>query len=269
MRSLVILALLALAPPIRTQDGHSDSARAALVTGVNAFKARHYDEAAHDFQAAIDAEPTWDIPHLYLGTTLSYQVVPNLDTPENRVIANRALVQFNQVLASDPNNLSALRQVASIQRNVNRPDEALAAYRKVIAIAPNDADAHYNIGVLEWTDAYKFTVQTLAKESLQDDGNGNARMSVATCAALVAHNTLLVNEGTDELTRAVNLNPTYNDAMSYLNLMYRRRADLDCTNPSLREKDLETANEWTRRSTEARRLKTVHPMPPPADSTKK
>jgi tetratricopeptide (TPR) repeat protein len=275
MRSLVAFALFALTLPgraqdsVRAQDGHSDSARAALVSGVDAFKAGHYEEAAADFQSAVDTEPTWRTARVYLGTALSYQVVPNLDTAENVSMANRAIGQFNQLLASNPQDLEALHQVAALQRNIKRFEEALVTERKIVAIDPNDADARYTIGVLKWTNAYKFAVQTLADESLQDDGNGNARMSAASCAALVAHNTVLVDDGIAELTGAVEIRPAYDDAMQYLNLMYRRRADLDCNNPAQREKDLETANEWIRRAMEARRTNEQQKLEQARDSSGK
>lgn len=275
MRSLVVLALFALALPgraqdaVRVQDGHSDSARAALVAGVDSFKAGHYEEAASDFQSAVDAEPAWRTARIYLGTALAYQVVPNLDTAENVAVANRAINQFNQILASNSQDLDALRQVASIQRNVKRFDDALVTYRKIIAIDPNDADAHYAIGVIEWTDAYKFAVRALGEESLHDDGNGNTRMSAATCNLLISNNTVLVQDGLAELNRAVEIRPTYDDAMQYLNLTYRRRADLDCHDPAQREKDLETANEWVRRAIEARRANEQQKMQQVRDSALK
>jgi tetratricopeptide (TPR) repeat protein len=259
MRPLVVLTLLALALPVCAQDvAHSQAATAALVDGVEAFKAGHYEEATLDFQSAVDTEPNWRTARVYLGTALSYQVVPNLDTPENVAMAGRALNQFNQLLATDPQDLDALRQVASIQRNIKRFDDALATERTIIAIDPNDAEAHYTIGVIEWTNAYKFAVLMLGQDSLQDDGNGNTRMSPASCTSLISNNTALVNDGIAQLTRAVELRPTYGDAMQYLNLMYRRRADLDCTNPTLREKDLETANEWVRRAMDARKVNEQH-----------
>ncbi len=211
-------------------DPHSPAASANLVRGVDAFKAGRYEEATRDFQSAVDAEPAWRTARIYLATALSYQVVPNLETPENLAIANRALDQFNQLLASEPQDLVSLRQIASIQRNIKRFDEAVATERRIIAIDPNDAEAHYTIGVIEFNDAYLFAVQTLGDDSLQDDGVGNARMSAAICSALIAHNMPLVNEGIAELTRAVEIRPTFDDAMQYLNLMYRRRADFDCTN---------------------------------------
>lgn len=269
MRPLVVFTLLVLGLPAGAQDVHSDSATAALTAGVGAFKTGHYEEAADNFQSAVDAEPNWKLPHVYLGTALAYQVVPNLDTAENVAIANRALVQFHQILASNSQDLDALRQVAAIQRNIKQFDEALATERKIIAIDPKDAEAHYTIGVIEWTDAYKFTVQTLANESLQDDGNGNAHMSSTSCGTLISHNVRLVNDGIAELTRAVDINPTYDDAMQYLNLMYRRRADFDCTNPALRKQDLETANDWTRRAIEARRANEQQKMQQVRDSSGK
>jgi hypothetical protein len=76
-----------------------------------------------------------------------------------------------------------------------------------------------------------------------------------------------VNDGIAELTRAVEIRPTYDDAMSYLNLMYRRRADLDCHDPAQREKDLGTANEWVRRAIEARRANEQQKMQQARDSS--
>src|ERR1700761_9577058 len=143
MRWMSFVALLTLAVPACAQDAApSDAARDVLVQGVEAFKAGRYAEATQDFQAAVNADPTSRLAHVYLGTALAYQVVPNLDTRENVALADRALAQFDKVLASDPRDLSALRQVASIQRNVKRFDEALATERRIIDIDPNDAEAH-------------------------------------------------------------------------------------------------------------------------------
>ena len=65
-------------------------------------------------------------------------MVPNLDTPENLAIAQKALDGFQAVLAKDPNDLTALKQIASIDRNIKKFDEAKEYEKKVIAIAPND-----------------------------------------------------------------------------------------------------------------------------------
>ena len=50
----------------------------------------------------------------------------------------------------------------------------------------------------------------------------------AACQKLAEQNRPIVDEGIKELQQAVNLRPGYDDAMSYLSLLYRRKADLDC-----------------------------------------
>jgi tetratricopeptide (TPR) repeat protein len=228
-------------------------ARDQLVKGVQAFKAGRYEEAVNHFQTSIALDPSYDTARLDLAAAYSYQVVPNLDTPENLKVAQKALDGFNEVLAKDPNDLTALRQTASIYRNIKKWDEAKAAEVKVIQNAPQDAEANYTIGVIDWTLAYKNAVEILGKANLQDDGNGNPKKSPATCQELVAKNTPLVNEAMQYLNKAVDINPNYDDAMQYLNLNYRRKADLECGNDQARKDDLAQADQWVVRATGARK----------------
>src|SRR3984885_7208919 len=206
-------------------------ARDQLGKGVQAFKNARYEEAVDHFQNAIALDPDYAQAKLYLATSYSYQVVPNLDTPDNLKIAQKALDGFNQVLSKDPNDLTALKQIASIDRNIGNFDKAKDYEKKVIAIAPNDAEAYYTIGVIDWTtDHYKNTVPILAADGLTDDGQGNVKKSKAACAKLQAANTQLVDEAFQYLTKAIELNPTYDDAMAYMNLTYRSKANLECGN---------------------------------------
>ena len=182
-------------------------ARDQLVKGVQAFKAGHYEEAVGHFQNSIALDPNYESAKLYLATAYSYQVVPNLDTPDNLEIAQKAMDGFNEVLAKNPNDLDALRQIASIQRNIKHFDEAKATEQKIISLAPNDAEANYTIGVIDWTQAYKNAVQILGEQNLQDDGNGNVKMNKATCAKMKAANTQLIDEAMKYLNRAVEIQP--------------------------------------------------------------
>lgn len=228
-------------------------ARDQLVKGVQAFKAGHYEEAVNHFQNSINLDPNYESARLYLATAYSYQVVPNLDTPENLATAKKALDGFNEVLAKNPNDLDALKQIASIHRNIKQFDQAKADEQKIISLDPKDAEANYTIGVIDWTQAYKNAVQTLAEQNLQDDGAGNVKMNKATCAKIKAENTPLVDEAQQYLERAIQINPTYSEAMDYLQLNYRRKADIDCPNDAARKADLATADEWVQKSMGARK----------------
>jgi tetratricopeptide (TPR) repeat protein len=228
-------------------------ARDQLVKGVQAFKSGKYEEAVDHFQTSIQLDPNYDAARLYLATAYSYQVVANLDTPDNIKIANKALDGFNYVLNKNPNDLDALRQVASIERNIKQYDKAKQTEDKILSINPNDSEAAYTVGVIDWTEAYKNATDILAAAGMQDDGNGNAKMSKETCAKIQAANTTLVNSALQYLQKAVDINPTYDDAMQYLNLAYRRKADLECGNDAARKADLAQADMWVQKATGARK----------------
>ena len=228
-------------------------ARDQLVKGVQAFKAGRYEEAVNHFQNSIALDPNYESARLYLATAYSYQVVPNLDTPENLATAKKAMDGFNEVLAKNPNDLDALKQIASIERNIKQFDAAKATEQKIISLDPKDAEANYTIGVIDWTQAYRNAVQILGEQGLQDDGAGNVKMNKATAAKLKAVNQPLVDEAMQYLNHAVELNPTYDDAMQYLNLNYRRKADLDWPNDAARKADLAQADEWVQKAMGARK----------------
>jgi len=229
-------------------------ARDQLTKGVQAFKNARYEEAVNHFQQSIALDPSYEDAKLYLATAYSYQVVPNLDTPENLAIAQKALDGFSAVLAKDPNDLTALKQMASIYRNIKKFDEAKEYEKKVIALAPNDAEAYYTLGVLDWIQSYKNATTILAADGLTDDGNGNVKKSKGACQKLQDANTTLVAEGLQYLLKAVEINPTYDDAMQYLNLTYRRKADLECGDDAARKADLDQSDQWNTKAMGARKI---------------
>jgi tetratricopeptide (TPR) repeat protein len=228
-------------------------ARDKLVKGVQAFKAGHYEEATNEFQESINLDPSYENAHLYLATAYSYQVVPGLDSPDNIKIAQKALDGFNAVLAVNPNDMGALQQEASIYRNIKQYDKAKALELKIIGLNPKDAEANYTIGVIDWTQAYKNAVTILGKANLTDDGNGNPKKSKDVCQQLVTANSAMVDEALQYLQQAVNINPSYDDAMQYLNLTWRRKADLECGNDDARKADLAKADDWVQTATGARK----------------
>ncbi len=226
--------------------------------GVAAFKNAQYEEAVSDFQNAVKLDPTSDNAKLYLATSYAYQVVPNLTTPENLALAQKALDGFNAVLANDPKDLNALEQVATIYRNIQKFDMAKQYELKVVQIAPNDPEAYYIIGFIDWmTEHYKNTVPILAKDGLTDDGEGNKKMTKAACAAIKEANTDLVADAMQNLNKAIELNPNYDDAMEYLQLTYRSKANLDCPDDAARKADLDMADQWSLKAINIRKQNEV------------
>ena len=216
-------------------------ARDQLTKGVAAFKNAQYEQAINAFQKAIQYDPNYMDAKLYLATAYSYQVVPNLDTPENMKYANNAISGFKDYLEKKPGDKVSLQQLASIYRNIKKYPEAKQYELQVIQADPKDAEAHYTIGFVDWVESYDNARKALATDGLTDDGKGNVKMTKGICGQLKQQNTALVNDGLDHLQQAVQINPDYSDAYSYLNLVYRRKADVDCGNPAAVTEDVAQA----------------------------
>ena len=247
-----VLAVTALALLSSTGCKRLES-RDQLNKGVQAYKSAQYEEAIDHFQQSIALDPTYPQARLYLATAYAQSVVPNVDTPDNLKTAQSAIDNFQVVLQQDPNDITALKQIASINFNIKKFDVAKEYQQKVIAADPKDAEANYTIGVIDWTQSYKNAVNALAAAGIKDDGEGNAKMDKKLCANLQSLNTDLVDEGLKYLQQAVNINPSYEDAMSYINLTYRRKADLECGNPEARKADAAMATQWATRAMDARK----------------
>jgi tetratricopeptide (TPR) repeat protein len=228
-------------------------ARDQLNKGVQAYKSAQYEQAIDHFQKSIDLDPNYPNARAFLATAYAQQVVPNLDTPDNLKVAQLAIDNFQAVINNDQYRITSLKQIAAINFNIKKFDVAKEYQEKVIAADPKDAEANYTIGVIDWTQAYKTAVDTLAAAVIKDDGEGNVKMSKATCAKLQTENSALVNEGLQYLQQAVNIRPNYDDAMSYINLLYRRKADLECGNDAARKADVASAQDWVTRAMGARK----------------
>ena len=59
----------------------------------------------------------------------------------------------------------------------------------------------------------------------------------------------------DSLNKAIQLRPDYDDAMAYINLLYREKADRECDIPEQRAADVKTADEWVDKTMAAKKAK--------------
>jgi tetratricopeptide (TPR) repeat protein len=254
---LVVTCLLAFAQSlgaqVADQDGESLEVHAAMNDGVKSFKAGQYLEAAASFRTATLLAPGYAIAHLYLGTTYASRIVPDLLTPDNLQTAQSALAEFDVVLKIHPDDLIALKQQASIYRNIQKYDEAIVVEKKLVAMDPRDAEAIYTIGVIDWMRAYRNAIETLTADGVTDDGLGNTSMTRGACEKLRVQNAALVEDGIAALTRAIELKPDYSDAMQYLQLTYRRRADFACGDKTALSAELKLADQWTKKSIDTRK----------------
>jgi tetratricopeptide (TPR) repeat protein len=219
-------------------------ARDQLNKGVQAYKGARYEDAINHFQEAVRLDPTYPSAELYLATAYAQSVVPDLQTPENLKRAQQAIDGFRKVYDRNPKDIGSIKGIAALYLNIGKYDDAKEWQLKAIAIDPNDAEAYYTVGYIDWRQAYRNAVQQLATVNLTDSGDGNPKMSKPVCQKLQELNTPLVTEGLQYMQKALDVRPNYDDAMSYMNLLNRRKADLECGNDAARKADVQAAIDW-------------------------
>ena len=220
-------------------------ARDHLNKGVEAYKSAHFEEAINHFQQATKLDPSLPMAKTYLATALAQNVVPGLTDKNNLKIADQAIGLFQEVLNKDPNDANSAKQIAAIYFSVDNFDKAKEWQKKVLAIDPKDAEAAYTIGVIDWTLAHKNTLTILGTYNATDDGEGNVKAGKKALEEIKEKNSALVDEALQYLNQAVTNRPNYDDAMTYLNLVYRRKADVDYADSSAVKADIDAAKDWS------------------------
>src|ERR1700733_4190569 len=229
------------------------AARDQLNKGVDAYKSGKYEEAIGHFQKATELDPTLPMAKSYLATALSQNIVPGLDTPENMKTADQAISIFQEVLSKDPSDVNSLKQIAGIYFNIKKMDDAKTWQKKVLAVDPKDPEAAYTVGVIDWTQAHENVLKALVPAGVNDDGEGNTKAPKKVMDTVKEENSPLIEEALQYLNQAVDNRANYDDAMAYLNLVYRRKADLDFGNAAAVKEDIAQAEEWRTKAMGTRR----------------
>jgi tetratricopeptide (TPR) repeat protein len=236
-------------------------ARDQLNKGVDAYKSARYEEAIGHFQKATELDPNLPMAKSYLATALAQNVVPGLDTPENLNTAQQAINIFQDVLDKNPTDVNSLKQVAGIYFSIKKLDDAKVWQKKVLAVDSKDPEAAYTVGVIDWTQAHLNALRELVPAGVTDDGEGNVKAPKKVLEVLKQENAPLVDEALQYLNQAMANRANYDDAMSYMNLVYRRKADVDFGDADAVKADVVAAKDWsskamgTRKENEAKKNK--------------
>jgi len=249
-RNLRLLTLAALALAFLSAVGCSKlRARDQLNKGVESYKNTHYEEAIDHFRRAVELDPSLLNARMYLATAYAQQYIPGADTPENNQNAQMAIEQYQKVLDSHPSRdqrVNAAKGIAYLYLNMKKFDDAKKFYRMASDADPNDPEPYYSVGVIDWTASYQPRMEERAKLGLKPEENLNPKNKdqKKVCDQLREKNIPDIQEGIDSLNKAIQLRPDYDDAMAYMNLMYREKADVECDNLPQRAEDLKTADTW-------------------------
>jgi tetratricopeptide (TPR) repeat protein len=253
---LVTVFILTAAIILPTIGCNKLRARDQLNKGVQAYKAAKPEEAISHFQEAIRLDGDLKVAKMYLATVYAQQYVPDVTTPENVRNAQMAIDQYKEVLQSDPNNAICLKGIASLYREQGKFDDARTYIRKAIDADPNDPENYYTLGVIDFTQAFKNAADIKTPAGIKADDELKGKGSQKLCDELKAKDGDIVDEGIKMLQTAIDKRQDYDDAMVYMNLLYRRRAvDMTCDDAQARAELIKTANDWSDKAMAARKRK--------------
>lgn len=228
-------------------------ARDRINKGVQAFKAAKYAEAVDHFSAATEIDPKFDTARLYLATAYYQQYIPGAVSPENLEMANKARGEYNKVLANDPKNSLALASIASLYFHQKEWDESEKWNKRLLEADPKNKEGYYTLGVIAWTRSFSERMKQRAKLSMKPEDPGPIK-DAKVRDALRAEFLPMVNSGMESLQKALEVDPEYDDAMAYLNLLHRERADLQ-SDMGEYKKDVAAADSWVQKTMEVKKVK--------------
>ncbi|MGC1452646.1 MAG: tetratricopeptide repeat protein [Candidatus Sulfotelmatobacter sp.] len=224
-------------------------ARDQLNKGVEAYKNNHYELAIDHFQQAVQLDPSLINARMYLATAFVSQYIPGVDSPDNLRTAQQAIDEYQKVIDANPSRdqkVNSAKGIAYLYLNEKKWDEAKKYYRMASDLDPNDPEPYYSVGVIDWTASYQPRMEKRAALGMKPEENLNPKNKdqKQACDELKVKNAPSIQEGIDSLNKAIQLRPDYDDAMAYLNLMYREKADVECDDLAARADDLKTADHW-------------------------
>jgi tetratricopeptide (TPR) repeat protein len=257
---------------VSQQSGTGDEikARELLTSGVRAYRNGRFEEAIQDFKQAKELDPHLLNARLYLATAYATQYIPGAPSDENTRQGEQAVQEFKEVLDADPKNLTAIDGIGSMLYQMGGtpydPEkfaESKEYHRKHIALKPEDPGPYYWIGMIDWSLTYR------GNRQLRAEFNSSARhvlkdespLPPALRAQFQEEYGATIAEGIESLKKAIELHPDYDDAIAYLNLLYRQKADTE-TSPDARANDVKLADELVEKVKEIKQRQMESQQPP-------
>ncbi len=192
------------------------------------------------------------------------QYIAGAESPENLEVARNAEAEFRLVLQVHPNDTTALKSLASLmyQRAQGMPaqdskfqklDEAASWYEKLIAADPQNKEAYYSLGVIDWVKWYAGWMRARADLGMRPEDPGPLTKGEVR-QALKQQYSSTIEQGISNLEKALQIDPQYDDAMAYMNLLVRERADLVDTPDEYRHQ-IDVADQWVKKALETKKMK--------------
>ena len=235
--------------------------------GVQAYKANKYADAVKHFKEAVNLDASNENAQAYLATSYMVQWVPGADSPDNKKNYDSARQEFDKILQKDPKNSLALASMASMaynSANSGTQEQKMAALEEAkkwnqrrIEVDPKEPEAYYYLGVINWAEAFPPIQSARVEQKMKADDPGPIK-DTKIRADLKQRFGTQIDQGIDYLKKCLDIDKENEDAMSYMNLLLRKKADLEDT-PDASKADIAQAEDYSNKSLEMKKVKAARP----------
>lgn len=267
-RSKWMIGAMVVAVAVLTTGCTKLRSRDELNQGVQAYKNSHYVDAVKHFRSAVQLDPTNQNAQLYLATTYFSQWVPGAESPDNNRAEQAAKDEFMKVLDKDPQNKIALASLAAMAYSKagvgtqEEKDKALEEAKKWnlrrIEADPRDSEAYYSLGVIAWAQTYGNIQTERNKLNMKPEDPGPIKNEKVREDLQQKYGKTL-EDGMADLRKAIEIDKENDDAMTYLNLLLRKKADIE-DNPDAAKADVAQAEDWANKSLDIKKIKAARPQ---------
>ena len=255
---LSALAFLTIAASSIALTARAQSAlQTEMKQGVDAYNSGDFKTAIERFTSAAALEPSDPKPKLFLANALMRDCYTQEGPPDTRLLT-AARRQYQDVLARDSNNKQATAGMTALAIDAKQFREAHEWAQKLKTIDPNDKTAWYTIGVLDWTIVYPEYLR--AKQAAGGKQEEYRIPDAGARDSLRSQYLPQLEEGIGALMKALALDPHYDQAMAYLNLLFRIEAGI-WEDPSLAQALIVKADTWVAKAIETKRKRGSDPEP--------
>jgi tetratricopeptide (TPR) repeat protein len=257
--------------------------------GNRLFLQGNYEAALTEYGIAARLLPTLPVVALNQGLACRHLMLPGAQTPAAQQAVQCAIGAFNRFkqlrpddgrgdqllvqtlfdadrfetlaglyqsqLRSQPNNLSAINGLVEVYSRWDKWPQALDFMVRRADLERSAPEVQYSVGVFIWNRLFQkggsgdkavFDPRTDPKAPpppfAADDIVGEERIRLA-------------DQGIAYLEKALSLRPNYDEAMAYLNLLYRQKSYAFFDQPDEFQASVEAANQWKQRATDAEKTR--------------
>ncbi|MGH9647657.1 MAG: hypothetical protein ACRD4E_12675 [Bryobacteraceae bacterium] len=229
-----------------------------------ALARKDYTEAISHLEKAVSLNPSNSQAELKVANVYAELCKPGVQEKSNADLSDLAIRHYRKVI--DDNVLpftaiAAAKGLGNFYLKMGRFDDAKQVYANSKSFNPGDPEPHYWIAVIDWTEASQFRQAEQAKLGMKPN-EILAVKNIEICGKVSDANWSNIDDGIHQLETALDLSPELDEAMSYMALLYRERAEVRCNDPSLRAADLKSAGEWTQKAAAVKKLNAARAASP-------